>query len=66
MESPCPPPPQPHGALSKVEKQIVHLCVPTRHDLLAWITGIRLAKVGGGGGGGVAPCWFAASRRDGD
>ena len=36
---------QPNGPLHKVETQIIHLCVPSRHDLLAWMTGIRLAKV---------------------
>ena len=36
---------QPHGFLNKVESSIVHICVSTKHELLAWMTGIRLAKV---------------------
>ena len=37
-----------------MEKSIVHICVPTKHDLVAWMTGIRLAKVIMRGTRGVA------------
>jgi hypothetical protein len=36
----------PTGSLAKNEKRIVHLCVPNKQDLMAWMTGIRLAKHG--------------------
>ena len=39
-------PPQPTGPLARNEKRITHLCVSNKQDLMAWITGIRLAKVG--------------------
>ena len=36
---------QPYGTLHKMEKQIIHICTPSKHDLAAWMTCIRLAKV---------------------
>jgi hypothetical protein len=36
----------PTGPLARNEKRITHLCVSNKQDLMAWITGIRLAKHG--------------------
>jgi hypothetical protein len=36
----------PTGSLARAEKKIVHLCVSNKQDLMAWVTGIRLAKHG--------------------
>ena len=36
---------QPIGPLTKVESDIIHICCSTKHELMTWMTGVRLAKV---------------------
>lgn len=36
----------PIGPLTKVESDIIHICCSTKHELMTWMTGVRLAKYG--------------------
>ena len=44
---------QPIGPLTKVESDIIHICCSTKHELMTWMTGVRLAKVSCTHRGGV-------------